>query len=91
MLGTIVLNVQYICPQYSVHCSSILCTLNISCCFCLLIYLLLPLYSAVLPKLLTMSNSATVDEMGCLYGHSCLGALVSLCYFETSVSSNVIC
>jgi hypothetical protein len=91
MLGTIVLNVQYIRPQYLVHCSSILCTLNILCCFCLLIYLLLPLYSAVLPKLLTMSNSATVDEVGCLYGHSCLGALVSLCYFETSVSSNVIC
>ena len=91
MLGTIVLNVQYICPQYSVYSSSTLGTLNTSCCFCLLIYLLLPLYSAVLPKLLTMSNSATVDEMGCLYGHSCLGVLVSLYFFDTSVNSNVIC
>lgn len=65
MLGTIVLNVQYICPQYSVYLSSTLGTLNTSCCFCLLIYLLLPLYSAVLPKPLTMSNSAMVDEVGC--------------------------
>lgn len=65
MLGTIVLNVKYICPQYSVYSSSTLGTLNTSCCFCLLIYLLLPLYSAVLPKLLTMSNSVTTDEVGC--------------------------
>lgn len=65
MLGTIVLNVQYICPQYSVYSSSTLGTLNTSCCFCLLTYLLLPLYSAVLPKLLTMSNSVTTDEVGC--------------------------
>ena len=65
MLGTIVLNVQYICPQYSVYSSSTLGTLNTSCCFCLLIYLLLPLYSAVLPKLLTMSNSVATDEVGC--------------------------
>ena len=91
MLSTIVRNVWYICTQYSVQFSATFGTLNTSCCFCLLIYLLLPLYSAVLPKLLTMSNSATVDEMGCLYGHSCLGVLVSLYFFDTSVNSNVIC
>ena len=65
MFGTIVLNIQYICPQYSVYSSSTLGTLNTSCCFCLLIYPLLPLYSAVLPKLLTISNYVTTDEVGC--------------------------
>lgn len=91
MLGTIVLNVQYIRPQYSVHCSSILGTLNISCCFCLLIYLLLPLYSAVLPKLLTMSNSATVDEVGCFMDTHALVFWFRCIFFDTSVNSNVIC
>ena len=48
ILGTIVLNVKYIAPEYCVQCSTILSSLFGKCSFCLFFSFLLSLHRAVL-------------------------------------------
>ena len=62
ILSTIVPNVQYICTQRSVQCSSILSLFFRKCSFCLLLPFLELWHSAVSTMLLAKGCSVTIDE-----------------------------